>query len=313
MDRYPFCLFRIPENGGRILWEITNTCNYNCAYCIFSSSNKVDKMELSYNEVLSVLQQLKNKHFTHIKFTGGEPFVRQDMINILQESKKLGFCVDISTNGSLITKDKAKALRDINFDMIHISLDGFNAETHEKARGKNTFYPTIKGIRNVVKEGIYTRLGTLIYKDNENQLENMIIFASELGVNEIIFSFMEAVGRLEGNSTLISNRVIEDVKQELVLLKEKYKDKILIKYSFTENIDNECNEHCPAISKFLYINNLGNVSPCTWVIEKDKKYISELTLKDNTLEQILESEPITSYANYVLDNNIKGCPVKTRI
>ena len=40
MNRYPFCLFRIPENGGRVLWEITNTCNYNCSYCIFSSETK---------------------------------------------------------------------------------------------------------------------------------------------------------------------------------------------------------------------------------------------------------------------------------
>ena len=40
MNRYPFCLFRIPENGGRVLWEITNTCNYRCSYCIFSSEAK---------------------------------------------------------------------------------------------------------------------------------------------------------------------------------------------------------------------------------------------------------------------------------
>ena len=57
MNKYPFCLFRIPEKGGRVLWEITNTCNYHCSYCIFSCKNKKYENELTTNEVKEVFKK----------------------------------------------------------------------------------------------------------------------------------------------------------------------------------------------------------------------------------------------------------------
>ena len=118
MNRYPFCLFRIPENGGRVLWEITNTCNYHCSYCIFSSESKKYENELSTEEIKKAIKELKENNFTYIKFTGGEPFTRDDMIEILKYARNLGFDMDISTNGSLITEKIAKEL---NVDPSYIT------------------------------------------------------------------------------------------------------------------------------------------------------------------------------------------------
>ena len=164
MNRYPFCLFRIPENGGRVLWEITNTCNYNCSYCIFSSETKKYENELTTNEVKQVIKDLKENNFTYIKFTGGEPFTRKDMIEILEYASNLEFDMDISTNASLITKEIAIALKKIKFPMVHVSLDGYSRELHEYVRGKNTFEPTLRGIKYLTENNIYTRIGTVIYK-----------------------------------------------------------------------------------------------------------------------------------------------------
>lgn len=118
MNRYPFCLFRIPENGGRVLWEITNTCNYHCSYCIFSSESKKYEHELTTDEVKRAIKELKENNFTYIKFTGGEPFTRKDMTEILKYANEFGFDMDISTNASLITDGIAKELKNINFPMI---------------------------------------------------------------------------------------------------------------------------------------------------------------------------------------------------
>lgn len=144
MNRYPFCLFRIPENGGRVLWEITNTCNYYCSYCIFSSEAKKYEDELTTDEVKRTIKDLKENNFTYIKFTGGEPFTRKDMTEILKYASELGFDMDISTNASLITDEIAKELKNIKFPMVHVSLDGHDKETHEYVRGKNTFERTLK-------------------------------------------------------------------------------------------------------------------------------------------------------------------------
>lgn len=312
MNRYPFCLFRIPENGGRVLWEITNTCNYHCSYCIFSSETKKYDDELNTEEVIQAIKDLKENKFTYIKFTGGEPFVRKDMTQILKYATELGFDMDISTNASLITNEIAKELKSFDFPMVHVSLDGHNKRTHEYVRGENTFERTLKGIRYLTNNNVYTRIGTVIYKKNEDKLEDIVKLAIELKANEIIFSFMEAVGRLAENETIISKRTINSVKEEIEKIELKYKEQIQIKYSFTENKVAMSEGCCPAVNKFLYINNLGQVSPCTWVVANNPEYKSKLTLKNNTFKEIIQSEPIQKYLKYIEENKIKGCPVSRR-
>ena len=312
MNRYPFCLFRIPENGGRVLWEITNTCNYHCIYCIFNSEAKKYEDELTTDEVKRTIKELKNNNFTYIKFTGGEPFTRKDMIEILRYASRLGFDMDISTNASLITEDIAKELKNINFQMVHVSLDGNDKYTHEYVRGENTFERTLRGIRYLTNNYVYTRIGTVIYKENEDKLEEIVKLAIELKANEIIFSFMEAVGRLDGDETIISKRTINSVKEELENLATKYKKQIKVKYSFTENKITKTEEYCPAVNKFLYINNLGQVSPCTWVVSQNPEYKSKLTLKNNSLTEIIKSEPIQKFLEYIEKNQIKGCSASRR-
>ena len=67
-----------------------------------------------------------------------------------------------------------------------------------------------------------------------------------------------------------------------------------------------------SINKFLYINNLGQVSPCTWVISNNPEYKSKLTLKNSIFSEVIRSEPIQNYLKYIEENQIKGCPVSRR-
>lgn len=312
MNRYPFCLFRIPENGGRVLWEITNTCNYHCCYCIFSSEKIKYENELTTEEVKKTIKELKDNNFTYIKFTGGEPFTRKDMTEILKYGVELGFDMDISTNASLITEDIAKELKAMNFPMVHVSLDGADKNSHEFVRGKDTFERTLRGIKYLTENDIYTRIGTVIYKQNEDELEDIVKLSIDLKANEIIFSFMEAVGRLGGDDTIISKKTIDEVRNEINKLAQKYEKQVKVKYSFTENKECKVEECCPAVKKFLYINNLGQVSPCTWVVANNSEYKSKLTLKNNTFKEIIDSKPIQNYLKYIEENQIKGCPVNRR-
>ena len=170
----------------------------------------------------------------------------------------------------------------------------------------------MRGIKYLTQNDIYTRIGTVIYKQNEDRLEDIVKLAIELKANEIIFSFMEAVGRLEGDDTIISKKTIGAVSNEIDKLALKYGKQIQVKYSFTENKVCKSEECCPAVKKFLYINNLGQVSPCTWVVANNSEYQSKLTLKNNTFREIINSEPIQNYLKYIEENQIKGCPVSRR-
>ncbi len=117
---------------------------------------------------------------------------------------------------------------------------------------------------------------------------------------------------MDGDEELISKRTTESVKQEIKKLAIKYKNQIQVKYSFSENKECRVQGVCPAVDKFLYINNLGQVSPCTWVISQNPEYKSKLTLKNSTFAEVIKSEPIKNYLKYIEENQIKGCPVSRR-
>jgi MoaA/NifB/PqqE/SkfB family radical SAM enzyme len=310
LQDYSFCLFRLPPEGGRVLWEITNSCNYSCGYCIFSAEKGDIPGELTTDESFNVLDGLKTNNFSHIKFTGGEPFHRKDFITILKKSKNLDFIVDVSTNASLINKAKAQAIAELDLNMVHISVDGYNQQIHELARGKNTYQPTLNGLRNLIDNNVYTRVGSVIFKGNEGYLEEMVDSMAHLGANEVIFSFMEPVGRMKGDDTVISTKSIHEVKGEIEELAKRYNNQIKVSYSFTEQGNQSDTGICPAVDKFLYIDNLGRISPCTWVVEKNQGYRSELTLKDSTLKEVIDSEPIQSYLHD--KKGILGCPARMR-
>ena len=117
---------------------------------------------------------------------------------------------------------------------------------------------------------------------------------------------------MDGDEELISKRTTESVKQEIKKLAIKYKNQIQVKYSFSENKECRVQGVCPAVDKFLYINNLGQVSPCTWVISQNPEYKSKLTLKNSTFAEVIKSEPIKNYLKYIEENQINGCPVSRR-
>ena len=307
MENYSFCLFRIPEEGGRVLWEVTNSCNYTCDYCIFSAEKGKISGELSTDEVFKTLEELKERDFSHIKYTGGEPFIRKDFVDILTKTCELGYEVDVSTNASLITEEKAKQLGELELKMVHVSLDGSDAKTHEAVRGPNTYDRTIRGIQNLVENDVYVRLGAVIHKDNQNEIEEQVKNAAELGVEEIIFSYMEPVGRMGEGDERVSQKPMYELKKELEYLSAKYESQVKVKYSFTEDASVEEKGKCPGGNKFLYIDNLGQVSPCTWVVEKEPKYKSELRLKENSLNEIMADKPMNSYLQNICESNKEGC------
>jgi len=286
------CMFRIPQDGGRVLWEITNKCNYKCKYCIFNSGVCKDA-ELTYEDIKKVIDDLKVKNFKYLKITGGEPFIRKDIIDILRYASDKDMFVDISTNASLITKSMIKYLKDINLEMIHVSLDGSNKEMHEIVRGKNTYERTIRGIKLLKETNKYIRIGSVIFNGNEDYLEEIVKLCVSLNVNEVIFSVMEPVGRMLDDNTMVKTKSLTELTNIISELILKYPE-IVINYNWNPNKVNNT-KTCPAGDRFLYINNTGNISPCSWVVTNSSRYISSLSLKDNDLDDVLKDNNILKF------------------
>ena len=285
------CKFTLPEDGGKAIWEITHNCNYGCSYCIFSCDKRRVDGELTTEECFHVIDELVKNGFKHLKITGGEPFIRKDLVEILKyASKKL--IVDVSTNASLINDEIVNELNKINLKMIHVSLDG-NKEEHEAVRGKLTYERTINGLKALKNSKNKVRIGSVIHAKNENNLENLIKDSINIGSDEIIFSIMEPVdGQSKSLVKTISN---EELIKTIDDIKEKYQSNIIVNYNFGKQPTFV--KKCPAGDKFLYINNMGFVSPCPWVYEKNKNCISKISLRDNNLKDVLNDKNISLFLN----------------
>ena len=286
------CKFTLPNNEGKAIWEITHQCNYGCSYCIFSCNSKSEDNELTTEECFHVIDELVKHGFKHLKITGGEPFIRKDIIDILKyASEKL--VTDISTNASLINEEKVRLLNELKLKMIHVSLDGNKLE-HESVRGTNTYERTIHGLECLRDSKNKVRIGSVIHSNNQNNLEGLIIDSKNLNADEIIFSIMEPV---EGqDKSLVRTLTNEELIESIDLLKEKYKNEIIVNYNFGKQPNFV--HKCPAGDKFLYINNLGNVSPCPWVHEVDKTCISDSSLRDNSLDDILNDKKLVRFNSH---------------
>lgn len=282
------CKFTLPNDGGKAIWEITHQCNYQCSYCIFSCNGRKIPGELNLTECFKVIDELVSHGFKYLKITGGEPFLRKDIIDILEYASKR-MVVDVSTNASLITEEMVDRLNEIPLKMIHVSLDG-NFQEHETVRGENTYWRTIRGLNYLRRSKNKVRIGSVITKANENSLEELVKTCDSLTANEIIFSIMEPVN----NKSLdqVKTRSNEDLLEELIQIKEKNLG-IEVNYNFGEQPNYVC--RCPAGDKFIYINHLGQISPCTWLASIDSSYISVGSFKKNTLNELLAEDKIKSF------------------
>ena len=283
------CKFTLSNNRKKAIWEVTHQCNYQCSYCMFSCNYKKDERELTTEECYHVIDELVKDGFTQLKITGGEPFLRKDILEILTyASKRLE--TDISTNASMIKENIVKELNKISLKMINESIDG-RKEQHESVRGKSTYEKTVRGLETLKNSKNKIRIGTVIHANNENDLEGVIKNSINLKANEIIFSIMDlmhnedkTLGKKESNHILIKK-----IKE----LKGKYKDSITINLNF----DNQPSyvTRCPGGDHFIFIDNLGRVSPCTWIYEKNKNFISKKSLRNESLQNVLNEGKIKQF------------------
>jgi len=192
IEKYGIRIPFTPAGPFEIVWNYTFKCNLKCKHCYEDAGRK--KPELSTDEakqVLDILSNLCSVGVPALSFSGGEPLAREDFFEVAAYAKKKIPYVSIASNGTLITKDNAKRLKDIGIDYVEISLDGASAETHDWFRGiPGAFERTMEGIKNCIEEGIDTCIATVFQKENLAELEKVINLAEELGVRFMHFNYI---------------------------------------------------------------------------------------------------------------------------
>ena len=178
-----------------IVWNITQRCNLKCVHCYAHAKNISFDSELSTTEGKNLLDDLAEFGVPVILFSGGEPLTRKDLPELAAYAVKKGMRAVISTNGTLITPQKAQTLKKIGLSYVGISLDGME-EINDRFRGvKGAFRSALEGIENCKKAGIKVGLRFTINKSNVAELPKIFKLLEEMDIPRACFYHLVYAGR----------------------------------------------------------------------------------------------------------------------
>ncbi|HDP70006.1 MAG TPA: 12,18-didecarboxysiroheme deacetylase [Actinobacteria bacterium] len=205
-----------------VVWNCTRRCNLKCVHC-YAQSRDIDyKGELTTEEGKALIDDLAEFGAPVILFSGGEPMMRKDLPELALYTREKGIRAVISTNGTLITPEKAKVLKEIGLSYVGISLDGMR-EVHDKFRGvKGAFDMAIEGIRNCKKEGIKVGLRFTINKRNTQEIPSIFKLLEEEDIPRVCFYHLVYSGR--GSKLIEEDLTHEETRKTVDLIMDKTKD-----------------------------------------------------------------------------------------
>lgn len=166
------------------LWVYTNfDCNLRCAYCVAESSPAAPRRALGLPVVRRIVDEAIALGFREVFFTGGEPFLLDDIYEMLAYAAPR-MKTTVLTNGMLLKGSRMERLRAVAHPnlTVQVSLDGGRAEFHDAWRGAGTWIKTVKGIRALQAAGFHVRLGTTETPANSAHLDELTNFRKALGI-----------------------------------------------------------------------------------------------------------------------------------
>jgi len=185
----------VKANRPIVVWNMTNRCNLKCVHCYASATTQAAEGELTTEEAKRFIEDVADYGCPVLLFSGGEPFMREDLFELARYAKSLGLRPVISTNGTLITEEKARLAKEAGIMYVGISLDGLK-EINDHFRGvPGAFDRAIEGMKNCLKVGQKTGLRFTITKHNQADLEGVLLKLKEIGVSRCCVYHLDYTGR----------------------------------------------------------------------------------------------------------------------
>jgi radical SAM protein with 4Fe4S-binding SPASM domain len=219
--------------------------------------------ELSKQEYYSILDQITDEGCLWLLFTGGEPFIRPDFLDIYTYAKQKGMLITLFTNGTTITPRIADYLAEWRPSSIEITLYGSTKETYEKVTGVGgTYEKCMKGIDLLLERKLPLELKSMIMTLNKDEVWDMKAYAKSLGVD---YRFDPVLNmRLDGDRRPEKFRILPE---EIVELDLKDGERLKEFYKFYEKFfgmpqNPEYLYQCSAGVRAFHIDPYGHLSAC---------------------------------------------------
>lgn len=236
-----------------VQWDLTYACQLQCSHCYLMNVVQDRQLALTTARVLEVLHELSALGTLEITYSGGDPFIRRDLLDIVRYTTRLGIQVVIFTSGMAITRSTAQQLKEACIKGVEVTLLGPDAETHEAiTRRPGSFKQLLQAISMLQNAGVSVAGKTIVMKNNVDRLGDLMALLQQLGLairpsGEFIFT------PWNGTDDQIAGQRLDDED-----LHKFYTD-----YQPPEpNAARARFSVCGAGRRMAYISPSGQVAPC---------------------------------------------------
>jgi len=218
---------KLIDNFGReisyLRVSITDRCNYRCIYCQSEKEFEfIPHQEiLRFEEIVEIVQEAVNLGVTKVRITGGEPLVREGIVDFIRHLRKINKLEDISltTNGFFLP-EYAEKLKDAGLNRVNISLDSLQEEKYKKITRGGSLEKALKGIDSALKAGLLPiKINTVLIRGiNDDEVEDFVRLTLERPLNIRFIEFMPS-----------GEEVINEFEDKFISVQE-IKEKLIKKY-----------------------------------------------------------------------------------
>lgn len=257
------CYFETLEQSLATAYlHITNVCNLNCIGCYSFDRTRNCKDKLTFENIKHILNELHDNGVENLVISGGEPTIRNDLVDIVAYAKSIGIeRIQVITNGTRYDEEKIKKLKEY-IDVLAVSIDGYSQENPRFIRDEGIFSKVISFIEGARDQGLTVSILPTLHRFNIEHIEEYIKLSQELKV-AISFSLLTCSGELEGyipteeNLDFLASYLFKFMKSGLVPLQD---------YSSLE-----AKKSCGAGENIISVTAEGDVYPCHMMHDTDKK------------------------------------------
>ena len=180
-----------------ISWNTTKKCNLYCKHCYRESGPDVKSVdELTTSEGKTLIDDIKKAGFKILILSGGEPLLREDIYELANYAYLNGLKPALGSNGTMITSKVAENIALSGISTVSISLDSVPGDYHDNFRNyKGAWKKAVNGIENSINTGLKVQINTTLTENNFHQFEDIVDFATELGVGAVHPFFLVPTGR----------------------------------------------------------------------------------------------------------------------
>lgn len=240
---------------------LTNACPQRCAYC-YNRDRRGTPM--GKEDILKAVQGLKSMGVFWIGWTGGEPLLNKDIIEITEKASE-GCAIKLFTTGCSLTPRLAAGLQKAGLFSVSVSLDHWQEEVHDRQRGyPGAFSTALKAIdifRNT--EGLHVGVSAVLTREmlKRGETETFLEFLESLGVHE---AWLSEAKPSVANFCHQDRVITEEERLALVNLQDRYNRKAGMTVNYLAHFEGREHFGCNAGHKMVYIDAFGDISPCVF-------------------------------------------------